>query len=431
MSYMKQPSIQNQANISITKPKAKKQLTDEKVSASATKKTDVSSKNEALTKPKTALGKTKLQNTKTSAPKSEIRSSNSKKNQSSAIKTIKSESEGTKVKISAVKNRDKTAKSQSFASSTTKQIKTIANKPETEKTKKNVELKKGSGAKLQPSISAKKNPSKNPKIVKTEQKPNQSFNKSVEKIKAAKSQTLTKTKSSVELNLNVVNNKIPPKNSEIKSKIVKAKLQNPVGKKPVVKVAGVKQNDIQKSSVSSENKLLNSKISKIAKVEDQKIVAVHLVKKLKLPAGETAPTKKKLKQQKVLKVIELEPEVPVLPALKPKPKKAKAISSAVFRGAKNRYDFTVFPLDAVFEDVPAIYIISRRVVDKSKKAHHALICIGQTQSLLDELKKHKKDRRTKKFAANSISLLREENEIRRLKIETDLKAAHAIRCLYA
>ncbi len=241
---------------------------------------------------------------------------------------------------------------------------------------------------------------------------------------------MSKTKKPVKSQPKVSIKKVQPKTSEIKSKTADTKLKAAVEKNPVKKAAAVKRNKVQKPAAKIENKKLTSRISKIAKVADQKIVAVHLVKKLKLPANITKPKTTKNYNRKQTKLI-TKAEQPISTTPKPKPKKAKAISSAVFRGEKNRYDFTVFPLDAVFEDVPAIYIISRRVVDKSKKAHHALVCIGQTESLLDELKKHKKDKRAKKFAANSISLLCEENETRRLKIETDLKAAHAIRCLYA
>lgn len=112
---------------------------------------------------------------------------------------------------------------------------------------------------------------------------------------------------------------------------------------------------------------------------------------------------------------------------KPKPKKNKPIGAAVFRGKKERYDFQVYELDAEFVDVPAIYVISKRKTDKQKRAHHALVCIGQTDSILGEIKKHK-NKCIKKHNANVISILPEENEKKRLKIEEDLKAAHAIAC---
>ena len=110
-----------------------------------------------------------------------------------------------------------------------------------------------------------------------------------------------------------------------------------------------------------------------------------------------------------------------------KRRKLKPISSAVFRGQKARYDFKVFPLDGVFEDVSAIYVISRRKIDRQKKGHHALVCIGQTDSVLGEIKRHK-IKCIKKHNANVISILPEADVKKRIKIEEDLRSAHAIAC---
>lgn len=108
-------------------------------------------------------------------------------------------------------------------------------------------------------------------------------------------------------------------------------------------------------------------------------------------------------------------------------KKNKPIGSAVFRGRKDRYDFKVFPLDNEFENVSAIYIISRRKIDRQKKGHHALVCIGQTDSILGEIKRHK-NKCIKKHNANVISILPETDARKRLRIEEDLKAAHVVAC---
>jgi len=114
--------------------------------------------------------------------------------------------------------------------------------------------------------------------------------------------------------------------------------------------------------------------------------------------------------------------------LKPKNRKAKPICSAVFRGKKERYDFKVFALNEIFEPIPAVYIISKRKTDKRKKGHHALICIGETASVSDELKRHRKGKCVKKHEANVVSILPEADAKVRLKIETDLKAAHTVAC---
>jgi hypothetical protein len=115
-------------------------------------------------------------------------------------------------------------------------------------------------------------------------------------------------------------------------------------------------------------------------------------------------------------------------AAKPVKKKIKPIGSAVVRGKNGKYDFEVFPLDADLKDGSGIYVISKRITDKSGRGHHKFVCIGQTESLLGEIKRHKKDKCIKQHSANVICLLREESATNRLKIETDLRAAHTIAC---
>lgn len=134
---------------------------------------------------------------------------------------------------------------------------------------------------------------------------------------------------------------------------------------------------------------------------------------------------------KKVKPVEVPIEPIVLTTPKPRKRKVKVFGAAIFRGKKARYDFQVFPVDGEFEDAAAIYIISRRVVDKRQRAHHKMVCIGQTNSIFSELKKHLKGKCFKQFQANAISVLREENEQKRLKIEADLKSAHTIPCPHA
>ena len=116
--------------------------------------------------------------------------------------------------------------------------------------------------------------------------------------------------------------------------------------------------------------------------------------------------------------------------MKPRKKKSLKVGEAIFRGKKTPYNFEVFPIDIEFEAVPAVYIISKRKLDKNGKAHHALVCIGQTESIVTELKKHIKGKCVKKLKANVVSLLVNEVEKERLKIEEDLKLAHSIPCLH-
>ena len=166
----------------------------------------------------------------------------------------------------------------------------------------------------------------------------------------------------------------------------------------------------------------------------QKKKAVENKAETVLPAANRGSNVKALTAQKKLakkggKKVEKKIEI-VIPPITAKPvrKKIKPIGSAVVRGKTRRYDFEVFPLDAELKDGSAIYVISKRITDKRGRGHHKFVCIGQTESFLGEIKRHKKDKCIKQHKANVICLLREENETNRLKIETDLREAHTIAC---
>lgn len=194
--------------------------------------------------------------------------------------------------------------------------------------------------------------------------------------------------------------------------------------------AEIPKNDLAKSARNDAVKIKSAVAAKkiISRREPVKTVVsikTKLRKKLenaKSGVQKPSPTAR----AKKVETVERKIEAPVV-AVKPKKKKAKAISSAVFRGRRVGYDFQVFPLDAEFENVSAIYVISKRKTDRNKRAHHALICIGQTDSISGEIKRHAKNC-IKKHEANVISILPEQSEKKRLKIEEDLKAAHATAC---
>ena len=114
--------------------------------------------------------------------------------------------------------------------------------------------------------------------------------------------------------------------------------------------------------------------------------------------------------------------------MKQKKKKSQKLSEAVFRGKKSLYNFEVFPLGAEFEDVSAVFVISKRVSDKRGKGHHKFVCIGQTESVLGDIKKHAKGKCIKQNKANVICILAEKDEKNRLRIEADLRESHSIVC---
>lgn len=117
--------------------------------------------------------------------------------------------------------------------------------------------------------------------------------------------------------------------------------------------------------------------------------------------------------------------------MKRKKEKSLKISEAVFRGQKTTYIFEVFPTGIEFQETPSVFIISRRKIDKLGKGHHKFTCIGQTESLVKELKKHKKNKCFKQNKANVVCVLPEADEKLRLKIEEDLKTVYTIPCSHS
>ena len=112
----------------------------------------------------------------------------------------------------------------------------------------------------------------------------------------------------------------------------------------------------------------------------------------------------------------------------PPRKKLKRIAEAVFRGKKSQYSFDVFPLTNDIEDTPAVFIFSRRQIDKFGHGHHFVSCIGETDSVLSEVKRHKRSKCIKQNESNVVCILREENEAKRASMIEDLKLNRSFVC---
>lgn len=113
----------------------------------------------------------------------------------------------------------------------------------------------------------------------------------------------------------------------------------------------------------------------------------------------------------------------------PRRKRSAKISEAVFRGKKSFYSFEVYPLTAQIADTPAVFIFSRRQTDKFGSGHHATICIGETDSILAEIKRHKRARCVKRTAANVVCVLKEVSESARDGVIEDLTAVRSFSCV--
>jgi hypothetical protein len=393
-----------------------------------------------------------------SVKKSNVVAASAKKKSIVSLPVAKPKSKTIGTKASAVKKvsiKSSPAKDSVKKSKSVKPQKTDTQKKKPASAKSPVQIKKKVSAKSSSTVSAKKANSGNkkaaPKTVRSvavKSAVKASVISAAKKTKPAKPAAIVKAVKSIKSKPIAPRKKIEPEkvktqapSKKLKVETAKSKETTSAAKTVKSKPAKVAFNKKQKTKSIEEFGINTRKYSLLRKEKPQPQTENPKVanKEVKANTNNISPNDKKLigknlqsvkaidDQKTELKNTPLEPETI---ASKLKKKKAKAIGAAVFRGKKERYDFEVFPIDGEFEDVSAIYIISKRKIDKRKRAHHALVCIGQTDSLVAELKKHRKGKCVKKFAANSISLLREANEKQRLKIETDLKAAHAIPCVH-
>lgn len=113
----------------------------------------------------------------------------------------------------------------------------------------------------------------------------------------------------------------------------------------------------------------------------------------------------------------------------PRKKKPRKISDAVFRGKQSAYSFQVFPISSEITDTPAVFIISRRRIDKLGHGHQSAVCIGETDSMQSELKKHKRARCVKNNEPNVICVLEETNPTVRTGVLKDLTAVRKFGCI--
>jgi len=84
------------------------------------------------------------------------------------------------------------------------------------------------------------------------------------------------------------------------------------------------------------------------------------------------------------------------------------------------YDFNVYKWDTDFEDIGAVYYISKRTEKPDGYGTHTKIYIGQTGDMLERFGDHHKSECFENHDVNAISIHQEANESTRLTIEEDL-----------
>ena len=110
-------------------------------------------------------------------------------------------------------------------------------------------------------------------------------------------------------------------------------------------------------------------------------------------------------------------------------RRVRKLSEAVFRGAQSVYTFDVFPLTTDIRDSAAVFIISRRITDRFKSSHHRAICVGETESIVSEIKKHNRAKCVKTYEANAVCILRENDRTTRFQMIDDLVTARSFDCV--
>jgi len=110
-------------------------------------------------------------------------------------------------------------------------------------------------------------------------------------------------------------------------------------------------------------------------------------------------------------------------------KRIRKVSTAVFRGSRSEYNFDVYPISTAITDHPVVYIFSRRKIDKGGRAHHAVSCVGETQSIVSEIKKHKRARCVKGNEANVVCIFKEGDRKLRSTVLDDIASAREFSCI--
>ena len=105
------------------------------------------------------------------------------------------------------------------------------------------------------------------------------------------------------------------------------------------------------------------------------------------------------------------------------------IADADFEGLSgSKYGFEVYPFSQAFNEVGAVYIVTKRSLKSDGSGSHEFIYIGQTGDLPGRFDDHHKSACFKKHGANCICVLLSRDESRRFQIETDLCRNHNTPC---
>jgi hypothetical protein len=106
-----------------------------------------------------------------------------------------------------------------------------------------------------------------------------------------------------------------------------------------------------------------------------------------------------------------------------------AIGSVTFQGTSgSTYEFIAYPWKADFEDVSAVYFITKVVVEQDGKFYYTPIYIGKTQNLCNHFDYHAKAECIARYEGNCVCILPIEDSQHRSQIATQIKANYSLVC---
>lgn len=98
-----------------------------------------------------------------------------------------------------------------------------------------------------------------------------------------------------------------------------------------------------------------------------------------------------------------------------------SIATVTFNGESGKaYKLEAYNFDTSFNQVAAVYVVSRRYKNTNGGYSHDVIYIGQTENLQERFANHHKTNCFRNNNANAICVLQEGSEQVRLNIESDL-----------
>ena len=96
--------------------------------------------------------------------------------------------------------------------------------------------------------------------------------------------------------------------------------------------------------------------------------------------------------------------------------------------SRQRYCFRVYILGNQFKPLPGVYLITARTTEPGERPKYAPLYVGETADLSTVFDHHKKQESFEMYLANTVGVLHEEDEARRMRIVFDLIARYRPPC---